>query len=145
MSAPRSLKIWFGTQMPEGLIERLTEQAQYIPITLLINTDILYDLEKNTTGNNFLDLVDYVLLEDLATNTVPKTDIEIALLHVIITLVEIGKRQPRAYGLASDIARWLPCILKQQADSNEFKWYSDTDIVYTVNTPPETTLSVNFK
>lgn len=134
----KTLKIWFGKKMPDGLIKRLNEQAELTHITLLTNNEIIMQLFHDdllNTLNRNITIIDITeKLEDpgLSEN-------EHRLMEIIRTLIKIGieMEQPRAYGLASDIARWLPYFLKNNHET--FKVYTDTDITYanTIQDMPE--------
>lgn len=134
-----NLKIWFGKRMPKGLINRLCEQAEQTKITLLINKEILENLYKDDLDSPLLDLVDAINIDALPINNVPTTAQEALLLNVVRTLVALGMEynEPRAYALASDITRWLPCFIATPKDKRTFKVYSDTDVIYIKGQLPE--------
>lgn len=123
------LKIWFGRSIPLAIINRINEEAAKLPadskLTLLVNHDISMDEYMSLLS----DKVEVELIERLAEKSEDQQTK--FLIETILKLIHIGQKKGSAipYGLASDIARWLPCCLAVANKPGRFKIYTDTDIV----------------
>lgn len=124
------LKIWFGRSIPKAIVDRINDETEKLPadskLTLLVNHDItMHESIDGLSDKVEVDLVERYLKPNDADQHSQ------FLIQTILDLIQIGKQKGSAipYGLASDIARWLPCYLTVPNKPGRFKVYTDTDIV----------------
>lgn len=125
------LKIWYGKTIPGAIISRLNQESLKMPptskMTLVINSEVCRFLVENP--NLLSETIEVINIETFLNSANLQ---ERFLLKTINQLIAIGFKTGSTipYGIASDLTRWLPCVLKNSLSQQpKYKVYTDTDII----------------